>query len=92
MSKLNMLVSVIIGSFIGAVLGFLFAPDKGERTRKQLSKKSDEYTDMVRSEFDDFVKTMRKKYETALDDTEDIINKGKSKAEDLRNEVKKAMK
>ncbi|MBP3193765.1 YtxH domain-containing protein [Natronogracilivirga saccharolytica] len=92
MSKLNMLVSVIIGSFIGAVLGVLFAPDKGERTRKQLSKKSDEYTDMVRSEFDDFVKTMRKKYETALDDTEDIINKGKSKAEDLRNEVKKAMK
>jgi len=92
MSKGNILISVIIGSFIGAVLGVLFAPDKGETTRKQIAKKSDEYSDMVKTEFDDFVKTMRKKYETALDDTEQIISKGKAKAEELRNEVKKALK
>jgi len=35
---------------------------------------------------------MRKKYESALDDTENIISKGKAKADDLRNEVKKALK
>ncbi len=92
MSKGNILISVIIGSFIGAVLGVLFAPDKGEKTRKQIAKKSDEYSDMVKTEFDDLVKTMRKKYETALDDTEQIISKGKAKAEELRNEVKKALK
>ncbi len=92
MSKGNILISVIIGSFIGALLGVLFAPDKGERTRKQIVKKSDEYGDLVKTEFDDFVKTMRKKYETALDDTEQIISKGRAKADELRNEVKKALK
>ncbi len=92
MSKINILISVVIGSFIGALFGVLYAPEKGEKTRKQISKKSDEYSDLVKAEFDDFVKTMRKKYESALDDTEKIITKGKSKAEDLRNEVKKALK
>jgi gas vesicle protein len=92
MSKGNILISVIIGSFVGALLGVLFAPDKGENTRKQIAKKGDEYSDVVKTELDDFVKTMRKKYETALNDTEDIIAKGKAKADDLRNEVKKVMK
>ncbi len=92
MSKTNILISVVIGSFIGALLGVLYAPDKGEKTRKQIAKKGDEYSDLVKSEFDEFAKTMRKKYEAALDDTEQIINKGKSKAEDLRNEVRKALK
>ncbi len=92
MSKTNILISVIIGSFIGALLGVLYAPEKGEKTRKQIAQKSDEYSDLVKSEFDDFVKSMRKKYESALDDTEEIINKGKTKAEELRNEVKKALK
>lgn len=92
MSKLNMLLSVIIGSFVGALLGVLFAPDKGEKTRKQLSKKSDEYVDTVKSEFDDFVKTMRKKYDSALNETENVINKGKTKAEDLKKDVQKALK
>ncbi len=92
MSKTNILISVVIGSFIGALLGVLYAPEKGEKTRKQIAQKSDEYGDLVKSEFDDFVKTMRKKYESALDDTENIISKGKAKADDLRNEVKKALK
>ncbi len=92
MSKLNMLTSVVIGSFIGALLGVLFAPDKGEKTRKQISKKGDEYADVVKSEFDDFVKNMQKRYEEALHDTEDLISKGKSKADELRNEVKKTLK
>ena len=92
MSKLNMLISVIIGSFIGALFGVLFAPDKGEKTRKQLSKKGDEYADAVKSELDDFVKNMQKRYESALKETDEIISKGKSKAEDLKNDVKSAVK
>lgn len=92
MSKLNVLFSVIIGSFIGALFGVLFAPDKGEKTRKQLAQKSDEYSDLVKTEFDDFVKTMRKKYDNALEETEELISKGKTKADDLKNEVRKALK
>lgn len=92
MSKINMLFSVVIGSFVGALLGVLFAPDKGEKTRKQISQKGDEYADIVKSEFDDFVKNMQKKYESALHDTEEIVNKGKSKAEELKNDMKKVVK
>jgi len=92
MSKSNIFLSVIIGSFIGALFGVLFAPDKGEKTRKQIAQKSDEYSDLVKTEFDDFVKTMRKKYDNALEETEELISKGKTKADDLKNEVRKALK
>lgn len=90
MSKGNILISVVIGAFAGALLGVLFAPDKGENTRKQIAKKSDEYSDIAKTEFDDFVKTMRKKYEMALDDAEEIIEKGEAKADVVRKEAKKA--
>ncbi len=91
MNKLNMLISVILGSFIGALLGVLFAPDRGDKTRKQISKKSDEYAELLKSEVDDFAKNLRKKYESALSDTEELINKGKSRAVDLKEDVKKKL-
>lgn len=66
MSRLNILVSAIVGSFIGAVLGVLFAPDKGENTRKQLSEKGDEYAEVFKSEMDEFLKKVQSKYDVAL--------------------------
>ena len=92
MNKLSLIVSVVVGSLAGALLGVLFAPEKGEKTRKQLSMKGDEYAEAMKSEFEEFVKNMRKKYESALHDTEEIIGKGKSRAEDLKNDVQKVLK
>ena len=36
--KTGLLMGLIVGGAIGSVLSILFAPDKGERTRKKVSK------------------------------------------------------
>ena len=57
MSSGKVLLGVLAGVAAGALLGVLFAPDKGWNTRKRISKKADEYMDGLREKFDEFLDT-----------------------------------
>ena len=49
MSAKNVLIGTLIGMGTGAVLGLLFAPDKGSTTRKKLSEQRTRYIDAVKT-------------------------------------------
>ena len=51
MSKV--LVSLASGVALGAVLGILFAPDKGTETRKKIKKNSKKLADDVKHKYED---------------------------------------
>jgi len=48
MSSGKVLLGVLAGVAAGALLGVLFAPDKGTVTRKAISKKAEDYAEALR--------------------------------------------
>jgi gas vesicle protein len=54
MSSEKLLLSVLAGVAAGAMLGILFAPDKGWNTRKRIAKKGEDYTNALSENFREF--------------------------------------
>jgi gas vesicle protein len=67
MSTGKVLLGLLAGVAAGALLGILFAPDKGSVTRKKLTKKGDEFADEMKERFDEFLENMSEKFEKAED-------------------------
>ena len=49
---------ILVAAAAGAILGVLFAPDKGSETRKKISKKGSDLKDMFKSKMNDLVDDM----------------------------------
>jgi gas vesicle protein len=71
---------------VGALLGVLFAPDKGSKTRQQILDKGEGYADALKAKFDKAKNDLTKKYETRMEEAADVLSQGKSKFEDFKNE------
>jgi gas vesicle protein len=77
----------LAGLAAGAVLGMLFAPEKGNRTRRQILNKSTDYAEDLKDKFDDIIDSMSNKYESVMNDAEELVNKGKGKFNDAKKEM-----
>ena len=90
MSSGKILLGVLAGVAAGALLGVLFAPDKGWNTRKRISKKADEYMDGLREKFDEFLDTISVKMDEVKDEVSDLTDKEPNKATKAGKEAKTA--
>ncbi len=57
----KVLVSLASGVALGAVLGILFAPDKGSETRRKIKKNSKKISDDVKHKFEDIKTGLKSK-------------------------------
>ncbi len=78
--------ALVVGALTGAVLGVLFAPDKGSKTRDNIVNGAKDMTDDIKKRLTDEAAALRKKAEElealAKEKMEDITNNVKHKAEE----------
>lgn len=95
----NTLLALVLGGAIGAAAGILYAPEKGEKTRKDLSKKAKKQQDKLTKQLKqtqaslvDNAQKAKLTFEEKLNDTissashkaDDVIGTLESKLADLR--------
>ena len=80
MSKGKVILGVLAGVAVGAVLGVLFAPDKGWNTRKRILKKGEDLTEDLRDKFEEFIDSLSVKADEVKEDISDFSEKSKSKS------------
>lgn len=66
MSLGKVLIGVMAGFATGAVLGVLYAPDKGTTTRRRFSGKGYTYTEELEKKFNDLIDNITEQFETVV--------------------------
>mgnify|MGYP003396813170 FL=1 len=70
MESNKVVVGVIAGVAIGALVGVLFAPAKGSKTRKRVMNKATAYKDELQSKIEDLVDGVSDQYDALLQDVQ----------------------
>jgi len=81
---------VLAGVAAGALLGILFAPDKGKVTRKKISKKGEDYLETAKEKFDEFLNDISEKIDEVKEEVTDFAEKGRAKAEKAKKDAETA--
>lgn len=73
----KVVLGVVGGVAAGALLGVLFAPDKGSKTRKKILDTGKDYVDDWKDKLDGLLHSATNKYENFVADAKDAANDAK---------------
>lgn len=65
--------SLLIGIGVGALLGVLFAPEKGSKTRQKIVDKGQDYADDLKVKFDELYQDVADKYDSFLEEAKSTL-------------------
>ncbi|AYN03093.1 MULTISPECIES: YtxH domain-containing protein [unclassified Flavobacterium] len=80
MKTSNTILGIIGAAAAGALLGVLFAPDKGSKTRQKIADKSKDYKDEIKGKLENIASTIST-------NGKDLMNQGKAKYNNAKAEV-----
>jgi gas vesicle protein len=86
MSTGKLITGILAGAAAGAILGVLFAPDKGSETRAKIAQKGSELTDAVKEGYGKVAEAITSNYEAMK---ENAMEFGKQKITTAKEEYNK---
>jgi len=82
MSSGKVLLGVLAGVAAGALIGILFAPDKGSETRKKIVEKGEDYVDGLKEKVNELIDEVSKKVDSAKAKVVEMTSEAKPKTEE----------
>ena len=89
MNSGKVLLGVLGGVAAGALVGVLFAPDKGSKTRKKIMNKANDGVDVLKDKFDSLLESMNEKYENIWQAKDGLLSEGEARLNSVKEELKK---
>lgn len=87
MNSGKVILGVLAGVAAGAILGILFAPDKGSETRKKIAKKGADSWDDLKEKLDELMN----QFEALKDESVDVFENERIKAAEVKKDIKSEM-
>ena len=81
----KLILTTLTGVASGAIIGLLFAPDKGSETRRKISKKGDDYLKKIKKDIDEAREYLNNRVEETQDEIDEIKQEAVNAAEIARD-------
>ena len=88
MSSGKVFLGLLAGVAAGALLGILFAPEKGSDTRKKFSKKGEDFADGLKEKFNEFLDSISENFEGVKEEVSGNADEGSTKSGKTAEKVK----
>ena len=79
---------IIIGGAMGAVIGILYAPQSGLRTRHKIDRKAKDFLAKAKEEYEATLKKSNRAYESAVKELKHLESSTKETVGDMKEKVK----
>jgi gas vesicle protein len=78
---------IIVGGLIGAAIGILYAPQSGQKTRRDINRNAEELLAKAKKEYEATLKKSSKAYESAVKQLKHLESSAKEKVGEMEEKV-----